>query len=140
MEYVKFSEIISLLKSQSDKVNAAYNLKIYLIDFNAELNRVIDILIKEVYGDEGYEWFTWFCYENDFGEKDWSGLPLYKKINDEIVKVEEVKKDRFGAHDEEGNPICYSVESTWEYLEKYHNRIPKDPWKKIENSFKKKKK
>ena len=46
MEYVKFSEIISLLKSQSDKVNAAYNLKIDLIDFNAELNRVIDILIK----------------------------------------------------------------------------------------------
>jgi hypothetical protein len=26
--------------------------------------------------------------------------------------------DEYGAHDKDGNPICYSIESLWEFLEK----------------------
>ena len=53
MEYSRFSEIILRLKKHHEKVNKAYELKIDLIDFGDDLNRVIDSLIKEVYGEEG---------------------------------------------------------------------------------------
>ena len=117
MEYSRFAEIILRLKKQQEKSDAAYKLKIDLIDFNDDLNRIIDILIREVYGDEGYDWFSWFCYESDFGEKDWSLLPCYKMIDGKMVRIHEEGEIRYGASDEEGNPICHSIESTWEYLE-----------------------
>jgi hypothetical protein len=122
MEYSKFAEIILRLKSQQSKSDSAYKLKIDLIDFNDDLNRIIDLLIKEVYGEEGYDWFTWFCYESDFGEKDWSTLPCYKMVDGKMVKIEDAGEIRYGASDENGNPICHSIESTWEFLEANYTR------------------
>jgi len=140
MEYSQFAEIILRLKKHSENVDKAYKLKIDLIDFNDDLNRIIDILIKEIYGEEGYDWFTWFCYENDFGEKDWSGLPCYSMVDGKMIKIHEVGEVRFGAHDENGNPICHSIESTWEYLEKNYNKRRETPWENIEKNFEKIKK
>jgi hypothetical protein len=140
MEYSKFAEIILRLKKHSENVDKAYKLKIDVIDFSDDLNRVIDILIREVYGEEGYDWFTWFCYESDFGEKDWSKAPCFKMVDGKMVKIYEEGEMRFGAHDEDGNPICYSVESTWEYLEKNYNKKRETPWESIEKNFEKIKK
>jgi hypothetical protein len=54
--------------------------------------------MKEIYGEEGVDWFSWFCYENDYGQ---GGLEAW---------------------DENKNPICYSFESLWEYLEKLRQK------------------
>jgi len=35
-----------------------------------------------------------------------------------MVKVKKSKKKKYGATDENGKPIFYSIKSTWEYLEK----------------------
>jgi len=37
-----------------------------------------------------------------------------------MTKIKDAGEARYGACDENGNPICYSIESTWEYLEKNH--------------------
>ena len=47
MTFDKFSRIIERLKSHSDRIQSAYSLKIDLIDFDDDLNRVIDDLVRE---------------------------------------------------------------------------------------------
>jgi hypothetical protein len=37
----------------------------------------------------------------------------------------EDRETEYGAYDEKGNPICYSFESTWEYLEENYNKNAK---------------
>jgi hypothetical protein len=102
MEFEKFDKIVTSLKKHDENVTAAYQLNIDLIDFCDPLQVIVSELIKEIYGEEGYDWFSWFCYENDYGEKDWAT---------------EEHKDDYGAHDENGDPICHTIKSTWEYLE-----------------------
>jgi hypothetical protein len=123
MEYQTFSEIILLLKHESERTSKLNKLGVDLIDFNDGLHRIITLLVKEIYGQEGYDWFSWFCYESDFGEKDWSQHECYKVIEGKTVKIHDKGEVRYGATDENDNPICYSIKSTWEYLEQNHKKI-----------------
>jgi hypothetical protein len=118
MEFEKFDKIVTYLKKHDENVTEACNLKIDLIDFCDPLQVIVSELIKEIYGEEGYDWFSWFCYENDYGEKDWSkgGRPIHVKKDDGTWTTEE-HMDRYGAHEENGDPICHTIKSTWEYLE-----------------------
>jgi hypothetical protein len=108
MTYENFLKIILKQEVLDEQINLAYKLKIDLIEFVDGYHQIISILIKEIYGEDGYEWYSWFCYESDYGRKDWSSK------NGEIQYI---------ATDENGNPICYSFESLWEYLEKNHLKI-----------------
>ncbi len=121
MEFEKFDKIVTALKKHDENVDLAYKIKIDLIDFCDSLQVIVGELIKEIYGDEGYDWFSWFCYENDYGEKDWTkgGRPIHIKKADGTWTTEE-HKDSYGAHDENGEPICHTVKATWEYLETNH--------------------
>lgn len=101
MTYERFLKITLVLKRQDEIINRLYKNKVDLIDFVDPYHEIVTELIKEVYGEEGYDWFSWFCYENDFG----SGT--------------------LEAWDENKNPICYSHESLWEYLEK--KKLPESP-------------
>jgi len=92
MEFKKFEKIVTLLKEQGDREVNAYDLNIDLLDFVDPYNSVIDLLIREVYGDVGDDWFGWFCYENDFGRGDLDA-------------------------DDAGVPICYDIPSLYTYLE-----------------------
>jgi hypothetical protein len=141
----KFSEIIERLKGHSEIVNQAYSLKIDLIDFSDGLHRTIDDLVREIYGETGYDWFSWFCLENDFGRKDWSSLPMLgssREIDGKTASVGKINGGEIGigAWDENGDPICYDVRSTWTFLEKNYSRIQKndeiDPslWETIKES------
>jgi hypothetical protein len=110
MTYENFLKVILKQEVLDEQINLAYKLKIDLIEFVDRYNQIISTLITEIYGKDGYEWYSWFCYENDYGRKDWS------------TKDGEIQ---YGATDENGNPICHSFESLWEYLEKNHLIINK---------------
>lgn len=56
---------------------------------------ILEASITSHYGKEGWEWVQWFIWDSDYG-----------------------KKDLKATHD--GVPICYSFESLYEYLQKYH--------------------
>ncbi|MCK9458184.1 MAG: hypothetical protein M0R80_00715 [Proteobacteria bacterium] len=93
MTYKNFSEIIKRIQAQQKLIHSAYKLNIDLVEFNTDLYNVVDLLLEEVYGKEGKGWFDWFIYERN-------GNPDLK------------------AWDADKKPICYSVKSLWEYLEK----------------------
>jgi NADH:ubiquinone oxidoreductase subunit len=97
MKLEKFIKIVDLLKKQTEVTNQLYKLNVDLVDFADPYESVITILIKEIYGAEGYDWFSWFCYECDFGSK--------------------VSKKNPRAWDKDEKPICYDVKSLWNYLE-----------------------
>ena len=95
MTYERFLKIGTTIQEQDNTISDLYKKKIDLLDFVDPYQIIIADLLKEIYGDEGYDWFSWFCYESDYGKK-WGDK---------------------GAEDENGNPICYSWKSLYEYLE-----------------------
>jgi hypothetical protein len=96
MTYDKFSQIIDSLKQNSDTIHELYKMNVDLINFVDPYENVIADLIKEIYGEEGYDWFSWFVNEID-----------ETKTNKENPR----------AWDKEDNPICYDRKSLWQYLE-----------------------
>ena len=98
MKYERFEKIVLELQEQDKVLTQLNDHNIDLANFIDPYFVIINELIQEIYGDEGYDWFSWFCWENDFGEGD---LDAYD--GDE--------------------PICYSVSSLWQYLEENHNKI-----------------
>ena len=94
MTYENFLKVILGLKEENERIHKLYQLGIDLVNFSDPYDRIIQTLLLEVYGEEAYDWISWFCYENDFGQKGYQ------------------------AWDENKNPICYSYESLWEYVEK----------------------
>ena len=93
MTYENFLSLVLQLKKQDRVINKLYDQKIDLLDFVEPYQVIIADLIKEIYGEEGYDWFSWFCYENDYGEKG------------------------MGAWDENKELICQDISSLWKYLE-----------------------
>jgi len=93
MTYESFLKVILGLQKQNRVIRKLYELNIDLIEFDEPYYIIVQVLFKEIYGDEGYEWFSWFCFENDYGQ---GGLT---------------------ATDKNQNPIAHSFESLWELLE-----------------------
>lgn len=123
MTYERFLKITIGLQRESRKLCELHKLGIDMYDYVDPYHTIINELIREVYGDEGHDWWSWFCWENDFGQKDWSTAESYRMKDDGTSeKAHEKGEPRFGAHDENGNPICYSFESTWEFLEKEYRK------------------
>lgn len=98
MTYQSFLKVVLSLQKQSRVLDKLYEQKVDLYDFADPYNAIIQELIFEIYGEQGLDWFTWFCYENDFGQ------------------------GTLEAWDENKNRICYGHESLWEYLEKHHSK------------------
>ena len=98
MTHENFLRLTLGLQKQDRVINELYKYKIDVLDFVDPYHGVITLLLKEIYGDEGYDWFSWYCYENEFGQK---GLEAF---------------------DENKNRICYSHESLWKYLEQNHKK------------------
>jgi len=120
MEYKNFLKVILGIKKVEEESRELYlKFGISLEFMSDKYSKIVEELLREIYGDDGYDWIEWFAYESDYGEKNWSSRPLYKTDeNGNHVKIREAGEgDNAGAHDENGNPICYSVESLWEYLE-----------------------
>lgn len=103
MKYERFLKIILTLQMQDKKITSLHKLNIDLIYWGYPYNVIIIEFLKEIYGDTGYDWFSWYCYESEYGTRDW-----VKNPRDGV---------EFGARDENKNSICYSHEFLWEYLE-----------------------
>jgi len=120
MKYENFLKVIMTQRKMEEQVSKAYELKIDLMDFVDDYHLITKSLLTEIYGEKGYDWYTWFCYENEYGEKDWSKtkLTLNKDGSFTELSPDEITH---GATDEHGNSICYSFLSLWEFLEsEYH--------------------
>ena len=98
MTYETFLKITLALQKTDRELQELYKKRVDLLHFVDPYHDIIALLIREVYGEEGADWYSWFCYENDFGQKG------------------------VGAWDENENPICHSFESTWEFLEENYNK------------------
>ena len=98
MTHENFLRLTLGLQKQDRVINELYKYKIDVLDFVDPYHGFITLLVKEIYGEEGYDWFSWYCYENEFGQK---GLEAF---------------------DENKNRICYSHESLWKYLEQNHKK------------------
>jgi hypothetical protein len=94
MTYEDFLAVGLRLQKQDMVRSELMKLGVDVLDLCGPYDEIVNILIKEVYGEQGADWFSWFCYESDFGTKDWNG-----------------------AQDENGNPICYDWESLYNCLE-----------------------
>lgn len=119
MKYSDFLKIVLTLQKMDRVLSETNKLNVDLVNFVEPYSEIVDVLIKNIYGEGGLDWFQWFCYESEYGTRDWSKGDTYRQNEDGTSEL--IHKDgdiRFGAYDEEGNPICYSHESTWEYLEK----------------------
>lgn len=124
MQLETFKTIIKFLKEQQRRSDISYSVKIDVVEFTDPLYQIIDLLVKEIYGPEGYSWFTWFCYDSNFGGRDWSKSPCFTRGKDGgIVPSKSRSKSQYGAFDLDGSPICFSEESTWEFLEKNYSKI-----------------
>jgi hypothetical protein len=124
MEYKEFLEVLLRYKKASEEMNELYSMGFDFLEGKYKLQEqfsgIVDTVLNSHFTPKGVEWIHWFIYDADYGTKDFSKLPTYK-INSEgkFVIVAETDKLRWGAHDENGNPICYSYESLWEYIQQY---------------------
>lgn len=125
MEYKIFLEGITEYRKGLEMISDLYSVGFDFMEGKYKISGIFDsqfdCFLKSHYDKEGVDWINWFIFENDFGEKDWS---KYKKMNkkpEDIFKsINGEEEDTHGAKDEHGNPIFYSIESSWEYLEKHH--------------------
>ena len=127
MTYAHFLQILLAHKKFWEDISSLHDLGFDLMEGKYNLIHPMDLMlgasIESHYGKDGWDWVSWFIYESEYGQKDWSRVDTVETKEDgtrEVVhKTDEV---RFGAYDENQNPICYSYESLWEYLEKEHKQ------------------
>jgi hypothetical protein len=79
MKKETFTQLIETLQSNSEIIEQAYKIKVDLIDFVDPWEQVITILLKEVFGEEGYEWIWWWVYED--------GREAYEEVGNEVIEV-----------------------------------------------------
>ena len=93
MKYDFFKTIVLTLKRQDKTIKEFYDRGVFLNDFADPYYAIVTMFIKEIYGEEGYDWFAWFCYENDYGRGKLQGY-----VN-------------------ENKEICYDIKSLYDHLE-----------------------
>jgi hypothetical protein len=114
MTYEQFHSLILEYQKLQNDFSTLYKMGFDFLEgqFKLEeaIGRILDVTLKSNFTEEGEDWINWFMFENDFGEKDWSKLRRMDNSED---------ADTYGARDENGNPICFDIESTWEYVKQY---------------------
>lgn len=117
IEYEDFLGILMPYKKLMEDFRELYSMGFNFMDGKYELEdnvtKIFDTALNSHFTEEGVEWINWFVYENDWGEKDWS---IYKVFNSQGELTDRDPMEAYGAKDENGKPICYSFESTWELV------------------------
>ena len=99
MTFEEFKAIIDLMVDNSKRVDAIYDLKIDLLEFNDDNQQLVCLLWKQLLTEEGYDWLQWFLYEKNY-------------IHDGKGRKE------MNAWDENGKEICRNLKGTYTYLTK----------------------
>lgn len=101
MTYTHFLTYLLAYKKFYEDISELHSLGFDFLEGKFKLTHPIDIMVSTIYkshyGDEGWEWVEWFIYEKNYG------------LNPEIK-----------AWDKDGNEVCYSYESLYEYLQSNH--------------------
>jgi hypothetical protein len=93
MDWERFLDIMLTLQKEDKVIQKAYDIGVDMINFVDPYHQIISTLFLEIWGEEGHGWWSWYCYDNNFGQ---GGLT---------------------ANDKDGNPICYSLETLYEEME-----------------------
>jgi hypothetical protein len=110
MKYEIFAEIVALIKEQSDKEQASYDVGVDLINFNDPIHAAISHLIGAIYGTDGKDVFDWWCYEKEWGARkdltmqEADGTEVCQTLVDLHEWLEKNKTDDYGL------PIKLSLE------------------------------
>ena len=122
MTYEDFLAVGLRLQKQDRVRTELLKLGIDVLDLVEPYDEIFEVLIRQIYGTEGADWFNWFCYESDFGLKDWSKVATHMRNDDgTFTKMFDEGESRHGAHDENGYPICFDWESLYNHLEELKN-------------------
>jgi hypothetical protein len=124
MKYEEFLKLILSFKKFTDDINELYDMGFNLMDGTYNLvqpiENMLDTTLQSNYTTEGVDWVYWFMFEADYGMRDFSDSPTYRKTDDGKLEIVNEEGDvRWGARDENGNSICYSYESLYEYIQQY---------------------
>jgi hypothetical protein len=99
MNFEQFKTLIETLQKVRDKYSALYDLGIDALNYEEDFQKVINLLMKCAFKEEGEDWISWYLYER-------TGFD---------GKVLE-------AWDENSNPICYNLESLWDTVKPYRKQ------------------
>lgn len=124
MKYKTFRNLIKNYKTIQDNLSQLYALGFDLMEGPFNMSdpsyNLLKLSLESHYSKEGIDWVEWFIFESDYGQKDFSKIPTFVRQEDgTTTKVIDIP-DTCGAHDEEGNPICYNYKSLYKYLLKNH--------------------
>ena len=121
MKLDHFEKILNEYRKSQNTLSELHSIGFDLFEGKYKLDGSIYELfmasLDSHYTEVGVDWVTWFIFENDWGEKEWNHIPLYKR-NEDGVMLMDTETVRHGATDEDGNPICYDIKSLWEFIEK----------------------
>ena len=97
-----FNEIVNVSNEMSKYIDKLYDLKIDIINspLFSYFNTIESICIKNEYGSEGYDWYTWFLCE----------------------KMMSKNPEKMRAWDENGNEILKDLDELYDFLEKKYNK------------------
>jgi hypothetical protein len=79
-----FKKMIGLIEGHSYKSEMVYNYGIDSMEFTDQLHTVISMLMREAFGEIGYDWVSWFLYEKDFGKRE--DIKAYDENDNEIIR------------------------------------------------------
>lgn len=124
MEYKVFIEMLLRYKKGNEEFSELYRMGFDFLEGKYKLQEqfsvILDTFLNSHFTPEGVEWVHWFIYEAEYGTKDFSKFPTHETNSEgKMVLVHDVGEVRWGARDENGNPICYSFESLWDYIQQY---------------------
>lgn len=109
MSYKEFKRLMDAFKSIQSKSHALYNAGIELLprlDFMEDAENMLKSVIKSNYGEKGWDWVSWYVWDNQWGKTDWSG-PIHK-LDKETNQMVYSHKD--------GNPTCYNLKTLYETI------------------------
>lgn len=89
-----FEVLIKNLTDIKEKSHNAYQLGLDLMDYEEVYHNTITILLKETFGEAGWDWISWYLYEKE-------------GFNGKVLQ----------AYDENNNEICHNVQSLWETVQ-----------------------
>lgn len=99
MKFGQFKILIETLEKIRDRSDSIQDFGINLMDYDEDYHKLITLLLRSVFNEEGEDWINWYLYER-------------VGFDGKILE----------AWDEKGNVICHNVESLWDTVKPYRNQ------------------